>query len=791
MIENARAALRRILDKARRSPKSARAFALFACAYLALIAIPLPDGARPKLSRTVVFEDGTLLRAYLTDDQKWRLPVVLSSLPAHLTEGLICLEDRRFRYHPGIDPIAAARAFRQNANAGRTVSGASTITMQVARLMDPKPRTWGAKLEEALRAIHLDAKLSKDELLGLYLTYAPFGANVEGIEAAAQRYFRKPASLLSPGEAAFLFLLPQAPQRWDKRPEEALIAMRGRVLDRWRDCGLLSEGDAKAASAERLPAYRAAFDEHSEHFADFVVKQPTIPGSLVKTTLSRDVQGAIESYVESIRERYREKGIRNVGIVVVDNETSSIKALVGNFKYHDALEEQKIASFSAFRSTGSLLKPVLYAKLIELGEMLPETLLEDVPLDIEGYDPKNYDGTFSGLVEAEQALAHSFNVPFVRGLQSMGLENFLASLFESGLKTNLPKEKLGLSAIIGGLQANLLDLTQMYTAFARNGRLRALNFLAGETAAKEDWQWLHPGAVALTNRALKIRGRPDFSIDPSYLRDESRVHWKTGTSQGRRDAWCIGFDERFTVGVWVGNLDNAASPAIVGSEAAAPIMFDVFSRVRSGLGVAPSVTDLASVSDARELAPVDVCAFSGLPIGDGCPSKKTVLGIKGMVPHRRCPYHHEVLVDARSGYRINQECKSEKMEPALRSVLSLPSTVNLWASKSFPNLQLSPPYHPSCVERSVEKGRIKILSPGQGSHYVLHSGTNGSSLTLPLKVRTPDLGQAEAQCFLNGEPLKSSSHEFDRVISVGAGAHHVLCVDKLGRADNVKFWVEI
>ncbi len=734
----------------------------------------------PEFSRVVLARDGALLRAYLSADHKWRFRTDPAVLPPHVREGLLCLEDKYFRFHPGINPVAVIRALAQNKAAGHTVSGASTLSMQVARLLDPAPRRWSSKLREAGRALRLEAQLSKSEILNLYLTYAPFGGNLEGIEAGAERYFGKQARELSAADAAFLFLLPQAPRRWDERAAINLKKLRDRHLSRFHDCGVISAEEFKAALNEKIPAWRGAFEIHAGHAADWALR--SAKGDRIVTTIDFNMQKSLEDLATSHEAELRSNGILNGAILATENSSGEIRAAVGNFDIRRENDAQQYNSFLVPRSTGSLLKTFLYARLLESGDVLPESLLEDVPIELNGYRPQNYTHEFQGLAEARMALAHSLNVPWIKALKDFGVDPFYSFLKSSGLQTPQRAGDVGVSMVVGGLQANLKDMVMLYRAVAADGQMRPLTFLDGESAKQKSWSWLNPGVAHLVREALKIRGRPDFAIDPRYLTHTS-VRWKTGTSQGNRDAWAIGLDPAFTVGVWLGNLDADAAPALVGPEVAAPLMFDAFSRLRR------QSAGMADEWHASGTDMVEVCAFSGLPAGPSCPHRKMVLGIKGLAMRSRCPYHQDVLIDRKSGFRITRECERAGMIAESRQVLDLSPDVAAWTRAHLPGLELAPRFHPECTERPLAKGGLQILSP-QPTSYVIHKAEGGKLLNVPLRLKTSQAA-GHWRCFLNGRTLATEEGGAESLLKVAPGDHSVLCSDEQGRSDQVDFSVEL
>lgn len=748
---------------------------------------PNPAGLHRDFSRLVLFEDGKLVRAYLSSDQKWRFEIDLAKLPEWLAPSVYCLEDKRFGFHPGVDPVAVARAISQNLAAGQVISGASTLTMQVARLSHPQSRSLPAKIAEAFRALQLEARYTKREILSFYLNRAPFGGNIEGLETAAYRYFQKSARWLSKAEFAFLMTLPQSPPRWENLQKDKLTTVRNGKLTKLQSCGLLDPHELEQATAEKIPDVRSGFDVHAEHWSDDLMAEfPSV--KKIESTLNYELQNSIEVILAKKRNLLDTKAVRNVGVFAIENSTGKVRAAVGNFAYFENSNEQKYAGYKVFRSTGSTLKPFFYSSLLSSGEILPESLLEDVPFDFHGYSPKNYDGQFSGLVESQWALAHSLNLPWIKKLSEVGVDSLLSFLRAGGLRLNLRNEDIGLSMIIGGVQATLMDLTRLYTAFPNNGKLYPLVKISGnKTSDAVGFQWFHPGAAELTSHALSIRGRPDYAIDPTFFRDDLGIRWKTGTSQGRKDAWAIGYSKNITIGVWLGNMNNEASPALVGSEIAAPLLFELFAVARSK--ALDGIESLGGNTLSPVLQELEVCSFSGQIPGANCPHSKTVLAPKGIVPRHRCAYHQQVLVDKKSGLRIHQECKIKDLEPVLRPFVALSGDVQMWLSESIQGLQLQPPFHPKCHWLMKEKGALEIIEP-RADTYVLTGGYQANEIILPLKIRTPDKSEIPS-CFLNGEKISFNKSDIQQLLRLKEGEYNLMCLDKVGRADQVNFSVEL
>jgi penicillin-binding protein 1C len=533
---------------------------------------PLDLGATRERSPIVLARDGTLLRPFVTKDGRWRLPVSAVDVDPRMLAVLRAYEDSRFDDHRGVDLMALARAAAQAAWNGRVVSGASTLTMQVARLMEPRDeRTLAAKARQMVRALQLERALSKDEILALYLTLAPYGGNIEGIRAASFAYFGREPKRLSHAEAALLVALPQAPElrRPDRFPDAARRA-RARVLARAEAAGLLSAAERAAAGAEPVPTARSAFPMLAAHAAESALAERP-DERIQRLTIDARIQSALQHLA---RERGDRLGPRqNLAILVIDNASNEIRAQIGAARYLDAERLGAIDMTRALRSPGSTLKPFVYALAFETGLAHPETLLDDRPSRHGAYAPDNFDLTFQGTVTARRALQHSLNVPAVELLADLGPPRFLARLRQAGAEIVIPGDAPpGLAVGLGGLGVTLADLAKLYAGLARGGETAPLQRRAGEPAEAPGGSIADPVAAWYVADILKGAPPPDNAL-------ANRIAFKTGTSYGFRDAFAVGFDRRFTVAVWVGRPDGAPVPGMTGRGAAAPILFDAFSRI--------------------------------------------------------------------------------------------------------------------------------------------------------------------------------------------------------------------
>lgn len=543
-------------------------------AYLAALGPLKLDEAR-RSSPTVVDRNGTLLRAFTMPDGRWRLPASVGDIDPRFVAMLLAYEDRRFYSHHGVDPEALARAAGQIVTHRHIVSGASTLTMQVARLLEPRSeKSFSAKLRQMVRAVELERHHDKKEILDLYVALAPYGGNIEGTRAASLAYFGKEPKRLTIAEAALLVALPQSPEarRPDRFPEAARAA-RDRVLDRAFHRGLITKAERDAAKHESVPHLRRAFPTLAAHAAEEALRSaPKAP--VHHLTLDAAWQASLEALARDAAQRLGPK--LSVAILVIDNKTGHVRAHVGSADYFDAARAGAIDMTQALRSPGSALKPFIYALAFEWGLAHPETMLEDRPVRYGLYAPEDFTLGYEGNVTARHALQMSLNLPAVELLDSVGPARFLARLHSAGADIILPKDAPpGLAIGLGGLGIRLEDLTRLYVGLARGGSVPPIVERQSEEAlaAKLPLRRVTE-PVAAWYVADILRGAPPPDNAPF-----GKIAFKTGTSYGYRDAFAVGFDKDVTIGVWVGRPDNAAVPGLVGRIAAAPILFDAFARI--------------------------------------------------------------------------------------------------------------------------------------------------------------------------------------------------------------------
>nr|WP_242589340.1 penicillin-binding protein 1C [Corallococcus macrosporus] len=742
--------------------------------------VPLPERLAAPPSVVMAYRDGAPAYVFLAPDERWRIPAPKDRIDRAYVRALLALEDKRFFQHPGVDPLAALRAVGLNLSRGRRVSGASTLTMQLVRVLEPRPRTFTSKVIESFRAAQLEARLSKQEVLEAYLQFVPYGRNVEGVEAAALAYFGHTAQHLSPAEIATLLAVPQNPNRRFPSPEnrDRLLSARDDIARRLLDSGgLVVDGVAAdtvlaEVRATRVPDLLTPFPREAPHAAAWLKAQR--PGvTWLATTLDAGTQRFVERTLGEAARRLERQGIHNGAVVVADRDTGELRALVGNFDFFDEKHGGQIIGFATPRSPGSALKPLLYALGIDQGLVGPETLVPDIPVAYGGYQPRNFDGRFLGLVRMETALSQSLNLPFVRLLERVGVEGFLGSLRQAEVTSLDPRPgHYGLSAAVGGLELTPLELTGVYLALAGDGQVKPLRVLEEDSAPKQAQTLVSPGAAWLTRQALALRDRPDFPERRRLTGLPARVHWKTGTSFGNRDAWAAGSGPKHTAVVWLGNFDHASSVHLVGAENAAPLLFDILE------GVGPRGTALQEEDAAppKDLVGVEVCSYSGHLPTEACTQRKRVDAVRTAVPTAPCPYHHRVEVDVASGLAVGPGCRDGR-KTEWRVYLTWPSSLRRWLAEQQRQLPEPPPLAPGCVAGG-ERDTPSILSPPEGQVALLIPGMNTEEQKIPLEAEAAH--DRELTWFVNGAVLGTARAAERLWWKPSVGTHDILVTDDHG-----------
>ena len=725
--------------------------------FVLAFAIPLPARGAGR-SVVVEYRDGQPAYVFLSPDDKWRLDVALERVDPKYIDALVALEDKRFWSHDGVDPIAIGRAAISDIAHARRVSGGSTLSMQLARLLEPRPRTISNKLLDMFRAVQLDLRLSKREILAEYLARVPYGGNLEGLESAAWAYFGHSAAHLTPLEIATLLAVPQGPSHFAPKPANTarLRARRDAILDKLIAAEVFASTDAQIALAEakvaappeqlrKMPreAMHAAVALAARHRGDTVIR----------STLDAGVQHLVERQAALRAADARTRGIGAGAVVVVDHRTREVVAL--------AVSGTEIAMFDKRRSPGSTLKPMLYALAIDRGLALPQFLVADVPSQYGAYRPRNFDGDWAGLVTLRDALGRSLNMPFIELLEQFGVTRFASELTRLGVHALAPKQ-LGLSMIVGGVELTPLELAGMYATLAENGGVRPLRFTTADPIVPSAASF-GAGAAYLTREALSQRDRPDIS----HRRDvPPMIHWKTGTSYGSRDAWAAGSGPAYTAVVWSGNVDEKPSAELIGGEASAPLLFDVLEALGT-TGNREAVPE--------ELAEVEVCAYSGHLPTQACHDRVKVLAPLHAVPTTTCPYHQAFDVDRETHRAVMPACRKPGVDYERKSFVVLPSSVVAWLDARNRATPDAPDMDPACA---VDFGPPAIVSPAEGMTVSLVAGVPTKSQAIPLAASTRALS---VSWFVDGALVGTGASSERMFWTPTLGKHEVVVADDAGR----------
>ncbi len=746
--------------------------AAIGCFLVLNLVFPLPiELLHQPASARVEDREGTPLRVYVATDDMYRFPVGLDEVSPYLVEATIAFEDRWYRWHPGVNLVATLRALISNVKAGRVVSGGSTITQQVARLMEPRSRTVGAKLREAFRALQLEFRFSKKEILEAYFNLAPYGGNIQGAGAAAAFYFGKSVSELGPGEAALLASLPNSPTRLrPDRNAEGARSRRNDVLGRMLAGRVISSERFNRALAEAIPTAWQPLPFSAPHVGDMLRARADPADGTVRSTIDPEIQRTVERLLNRHLRGARQRGIGNGAVVVIENATRAVRALLGSADYFDDANAGQVNGALAARSPGSTLKPFAYALAMENRLVSPSTLLEDVPVSYTGYAPENYDEQYRGVVPAETALKHSLNVPAVNLVADLGAHRLYGFLKEAGLTTiDQPYEHYGLSLILGGVGVNLLELTNLYATLASGGIHRPYR-LREDQPASGSRRLLSEGVAYVITEILSQVERPDFPTSWESAVHLPMIAWKTGTSYGHRDAWSIGYSPEYTVGIWMGNFAGTGSPDLIGAEIAGPLLFDVATALSTHGGrwfeVPPSVSERI------------VCAVSGSPAGPYCADTGRELYDVGHAPHEECTLHRRIAIDDETGYRLCPHCWVDRPWKWV-TVIQWPSEVTAWLMKNgFPVADI-PQHNPHCRATADGSGPL-IRSPVKDVRYVIRRGVPIVDQQIRLEA-TVSSDVKVLHWFVDGLLVARGAPGEVVFYTPERGRHDVVCIDDEGR----------
>lgn len=729
-------------------------------------------------STVVTDRNEELLGARIASDGQWRFPP-RNTTPEKIKECLITFEDKHFYHHWGVNPFAIGRAFYQNVKNKRIVSGGSTLTMQTIRLARNESRTFREKLIEMIWATRLEFRASKEEILSMYISHAPFGGNVVGLDAAAWRYFGHSADDLSWAESAMLAVLPNAPAMIHlSKGRKTLLDKRNRLLKQLLEKKTIDSSTYELAISEPLPDEPHPLPQIAPYLVSRFYQERN--GEYSRSTINKGIQTQIEDLAERWSNEFRRSDIRNLAILVIDIPSNQVVAYCGNVHFDQKQGGNQVDVIQAPRSTGSILKPFLYYAMLQEGSLLPDMLLPDVPVNINGFTPQNFSMQFEGAVPASEALARSLNIPAVTMLQRYGVPKFHSFLQQIGLKTiNRSSSHYGLSLILGGAEATLWDVTNAYAMMGRSLLQlpqRSCSLLLPTSRITESTDPFQPGAVWQTFDALKEVNRPE-EIDWKSIPSMQTIAWKTGTSYGFRDAWAVGVTPRYAVGVWVGNATGEGKPGLVGAQTAGPVLFDIFNLLPSSSWF---------TRPAGIFVEAEVCRKSGHLKGRFCDETDTLLVLPAGLRTEACPYHHLVTLSANESQRIYENCANT--EPTLRkSWFTLPPVWEWYYKQHHPEYKPLPPFKAGCGEDTFQP--MQFIYPPMNARIKLPKQLDGSKgfLTVELAHNNPN-----ATVFWHlDETYQAQTQDFHKIsLQPAAGKHSLTAVDGEGNTISTTFFVE-
>ncbi len=712
---------------------------IFIVILLIFYAFCLPNDLFTKPTSTVITSsNGQLLGALIADDGQWRFPHN-DSVPKKFKTCLIQFEDEHFYKHPGFNPVSIFKAFKENLQAGKVKRGGSTITQQVIRLSrNNRDRTYFEKLKELILATRLEFKYSKEKIITFWASNAPYGGNVVGLDAASWRYFNRKSSELSWSETATLVVLPNAPNLiYPGKNQDKLLAKRNRLLKKLLTKKVIDSLTYNLSILEDLPQKAYAIPQMAPHLLQKINKEKK--GEFVKTTIDKKLQNQTNTIVENHYNQLSKNGIYNIAVLVLDVKTRQVLSYVGNAPT-DNKHQKSVDIIDKPRSTGSVLKPFLYAAMLDNGVILPNTLVADIPTNFGSYQPENFDKKYAGAISAKLALSRSLNVPTVRMLQSFGLEKFHHYLQKLELKDiKKSANHYGLTLALGGAESNLWDLCKSYAAMAstvnhyseNSSRYFTKEFSAPTFYADKNIDFgsktsekiiFDAASIYLTLESLKEVNRPNAEENWEFFDSSKQIAWKTGTSFGFRDAWAIGTTKDYVVGVWVGNADGEGRPGLVGVQTAGPILFDVFDKL-------PNATWFEKPFD--EMTEIEICTKSGFRATAICEEKTLEFVQNSGLKTQPCPYHIQVNVDESASYQVNTSC--EKLENIKqKSWFVLPPLMEYYYKKHNPFYKPLPKFREDCL--GDVNNSMKFIYPTEKSAVFLPKDFNGKQNELVLKV---------------------------------------------------------
>jgi len=747
-----------------------------------LLLIPIPS-LKSGYSTVLLASGGQMLGAHIAEDGQWRFPLP-DSIPDNVETCIRLFEDEHFYKHPGINPLSIGRAIRQNYKAGKVVSGGSTITMQLARIRrGNRTRTIGNKLIELFVTLQLELRYSKASILKQYAGLAPFGGNVVGIDAAAWRYYGRSAHLLSWAEAATLAVLPNAPSLiYPGKEQLALKKKRNILLLKLLSRGIIDQLEYDLSIDEPLPQKPYPLPNIAPHLLQYTMKDGQ-KERILKSTIDYQQQVRHQEIATRYHRQYHDNEVHNLAILSVDIASGEIMSYVGNSDCKNQKEGVNVDIIHAPRSSGSILKPFLFASAFDKGMIAPTSLIADIPTQIAGYTPKNFDKSYSGAVTSGDALTRSLNIPAVKLLQDYGLPKFHELLQDLHLKSiNKPADHYGLSLILGGAEVTLFNLVSAYRGLSKSLQIYTEN---ESQYAKSDYDLIRyhykdKSKKALNNKSPINAGsiwqmlevlsnveRPRAEAGWKSFTGGRKVAWKTGTSFGHRDAWAVGMDGTHVIGVWIGNADGEGRPGLTGLNYAGPVLFDVFGTLPVGEWYSMPYDNLDEV---------DICKHSGYRIGRSCTDTLNMTLPVGMSALSTCDYHQTVSTDTDGQYIVDPTCHPSS-EIVQKTYFKLPPTQAYYYRRHSPDYKSIPPIKPGCESALSEV--LEIIYPYPNADVSIPVDLNGERQSVIFSAAHSD-PKSKVHWHLDNIFIKTTQGNHQLTIAPEIGAHTLYIIDQSG-----------
>ncbi|MET0637090.1 MAG: penicillin-binding protein 1C [Chitinophagaceae bacterium] len=742
--------------------------------FILNLVFPLPD--KVEYSTIVNDSKGEMINAFLTSDDKWRMKTNLEEISPLLRKTIIAKEDKYFYDHPGINPLAIGRAFFRNIRSMKRTSGASTITMQVARALEHRDRTFLSKIIEMFRAFQLELKYNKDEILQLYLNLVPYGGNIEGVKSASQLYFRKNPDHLSLAEITALSIIPNRPSSLViGKNNDIIVAERNRWLRKFEGEKLFTAKEIEDALDEPLTASRSVVPHYIPQLSYKLRKQGS---ETINTTIRMETQVKTEILVADYIRAQRLRNIKNAAVIILDNRTNEVITYVGSAGFLDTIDAGQVNGAQAIRQPGSTLKPLLYGLCFDEGLLTPNSVITDVPVNYEGYAPENFDKKFNGYVSVAYALEHSLNIPAVKSLGLLGKETMIESLVSCNFnQIGKDRRKLGLSMILGGCGTSLEEMTGLFSVFAHEGVYTSPAYLRDDTA-KRKTRIISPAASFMVNEILSKVDRPDFPLNWSSTERMPRIAWKTGTSYGRRDAWSIGYNKNFTVGVWVGNFSGVGTADLSGANIATPLLFKIFNTIDYD-------SDEEWFSQPADCLTRVVCSETGLLPDVHCSSLTTGFYIPLISSTKTCTNRQGIAVSPDEKISYCRSCVPETGYK-MKTYRIIEPEMQLWMEENAVAHDRVPAHSPDC-EQIFRGGAPVIQSPVNGTEYLI-SKKNPEPLQLVSKTAND---VSKVYWYINDKFYKSCPAGEKQFFIPVEGQVKISCTDDKGRNRNIKIQVRL